>query len=53
MIMKRLVVMIASVVTTGTILSAQSVEHGDSNAGLICISSEACYEQNFLMPMKV
>lgn len=46
--MKRLVLMIASVVTTGTILSAQSVEHGDSNAGLICISSEACYEQIFL-----
>jgi hypothetical protein len=39
MIMKRLVLMIASVVTTGTILSAQSVEHGDSNAGLIFLSA--------------
>ena len=48
MIMKRLVVMIASVVTTCTMLSAQSVEHGDSNAQSIYVTSGICYEQIFL-----
>lgn len=48
MIMKRLVVMIASVVTTCTMLSAQSVEHGDSNAQSIYITNGYCYEQIFL-----